>query len=89
MNDSSQNNSSSASGERFSPEWLKNKLSDLLKNSPAADLERNVKAFMNQGAQQAGLVTREEFEIRVEMIDRLTARVAALEAALQKAEAKN
>lgn len=84
MNDSTQHHSTSAAGERFSPEWLKNKLSELLKNSPAADLERNVKAFMNQGAQQAGLVTREEFEVRIEMIDRLTARVAALEAELEK-----
>jgi ubiquinone biosynthesis accessory factor UbiK len=74
--------------ERFSPDWLKGKLSELLKNSPAADLERNVRAFMNQGAQQMGLVTREEFDVRVELIDRLAARVAVLEAELQKALSK-
>jgi ubiquinone biosynthesis accessory factor UbiK len=74
--------------ERFSPEWLKNKLSDLLKNSPAADLERNVRAFMNQSAQQMGLVTREEFEVRVELVDRLASRVAALEAELEKLRSK-
>lgn len=84
MNDNTQNNTASASGERFSPDWLKNKLSDLLRNSPAADLERNVKAALNQGAQQMGLVTREEFEVRVELIDRLAARIAALEAELEK-----
>jgi ubiquinone biosynthesis accessory factor UbiK len=70
--------------DRFSPEWLKNKLSDLLKNSPAADLERNVRAFMNQSAQQMGFVTREEFEVRIEIIDRLASRVTALEAELEK-----
>ena len=55
--------------DRFSPEWLKSKFSELMKNSPAADLERNMRAFMNQSAQQMGLVTREEFDVRVE-IDR-------------------
>jgi ubiquinone biosynthesis accessory factor UbiK len=87
MNTDTNTQSTSASQgqqERFSPEWLKNKLSDLLKNSPAADLERNVRAFMNQSAQQMGLVTREEFEVRVELVDRLAARVTALEAELEK-----
>jgi ubiquinone biosynthesis accessory factor UbiK len=74
--------------ERFSPEWLKNKLSELLRNSPAADLERNVRAFMNQSAQQMGLVTREEFDVRIELIDRLAARVASLEAELEKQRSK-
>ncbi len=72
-----------ATQDRFSPEWLKNKFSELMKNSPAGDLERNMRAFMNQSAQQMGLVTREEFDVRVELIDRLAARVATLEAELQ------
>ena len=74
--------------DRFSPEWLKNKFSELMKNSPAADLERNVRAFMNQSAQQMGLVTREEFEVRVELVDRLAARVASLEAELEELRSK-
>ena len=73
-----------SAAQRFSPDWLKNKLNELLKNSPAADLERNVKAVLNQGAQQIGLVTREEFEVRLELIDRLGQRVASLEAELDK-----
>ncbi len=71
-----------ANQDRFSPEWLKNKFSELMKNSPAGDLERNLRAFMNQSAQQMGLVTREEFDVRVELIDRLATRVEALEAEL-------
>jgi ubiquinone biosynthesis accessory factor UbiK len=74
--------------DRFSPEWLKSKFSDLIRNSPAADLERNMRAFMNQSAQQMGLVTREEFEVRVELVDRLAARVASLEAELEKTRSK-
>jgi ubiquinone biosynthesis accessory factor UbiK len=72
-----------ANQDRFSPEWLKSKFSELMKNSPAGDLERNLRAFMNQSAQQMGLVTREEFDVRVELIDRLAARVATLEAELE------
>jgi BMFP domain-containing protein YqiC len=87
MNHQDQPHADHANG-RFSPDWLKGKLSELLKNSPAADLERNVRAFMNQSAQQMGLVTREEFEVRIEMIDRLAARVAVLEAELQKSSSK-
>ena len=70
--------------QRFSPEWLKNRLSELLRNSPVTDLERNLKAVLNQGAQQVGLVTREEFEIRLELIERLSQRVASLEAELDQ-----
>ncbi len=73
-----------ATHDRFSPDWLKGKFSELMKNSPAADLERNMRAFMNQSAQQMGLVTREEFDVRVELIDRLAARLAILEADLEK-----
>lgn len=72
------------SQDRLSPEWLKGKFSELMKNSPAADLERNMRAFMSQSAQQMGLVTREEFDVRVELIDRLAARLETLEAELEK-----
>jgi ubiquinone biosynthesis accessory factor UbiK len=83
-------NPSQAQGQqdRFSPEWLKTKFTELMRNSPAADLERNIRAFMNQSAQQMGLVTREEFDVRVELVDRLAARVAALEAELEKQRSK-
>lgn len=55
------------------------KIADLVRASPAADLERNLKAMMGQTFQRLELVTREEFDIQVEMLERLRTRVEALE----------
>jgi ubiquinone biosynthesis accessory factor UbiK len=55
------------------------RIADLIRSSPAADLERNLKAMMGQTFQRLELVTREEFDIQVELVDRLRARVEAIE----------
>ncbi len=55
-------------------------IQDLIAQSPAADIEKNVKAFMSQGFSKLDLVTREEFDVQVAMVDKLRERVAALEA---------
>jgi BMFP domain-containing protein YqiC len=57
---------------------------ELLRASPAADLERNLKAMLAQTFQRMELVTREEFEIQLETVERLRARVEALEARLSE-----
>lgn len=54
----------------------------LLRSSPAADLERNLKALLEQTFEKVDLVTRSALEIERERLDRLQARVAALEARL-------
>jgi ubiquinone biosynthesis accessory factor UbiK len=68
---------------------LQEKLSALLKNSPAADIERNVKAVVAQGLAKFELVTREEFEVQRELQTRLRARVDALEARVKALEEKS
>lgn len=55
------------------------KLGELLRNSPAADLERNLRALLAQTFQKLELVTREEFELERERLALLDARVSALE----------
>ena len=55
-------------------------IQDLIAQSPAADIEKNVKAFMSQGFSKLDLVTREEFDVQVAMVDKLRERVSALEA---------
>ncbi len=59
-------------------EFQKN-VSDLIARSPAADIERNVKAFMGQAFNKMDLITREEFDIQVDMLKRVQERAAALE----------
>lgn len=55
------------------------RISELLRASPAADLERNMKALLAQTFQKLELVTREEFEIERERLSRLQRRIDALE----------
>jgi hypothetical protein len=55
--------------------------------SPAKDIEKNVKALLQSGLSRLDLVTRDEFDVQVEVlrktrekVERLEARVAELEA---------
>jgi BMFP domain-containing protein YqiC len=67
---------------------VQQRLAELFRSSPAADLERNVKAFMGQTFQRMDLVTREEFDIQVELVERMRRRVEALEARLAEQTAR-
>ncbi|WGU09978.1 accessory factor UbiK family protein [Taylorella equigenitalis] len=58
---------------------MQSKIQDLIRNSPAADIEKNVKAFMAQTFSKMDLVTREEFEVQRAMVERLRERVEQLE----------
>jgi len=55
------------------------RLAELLRASPAADLERNLKALLSQTFQRLELVTREEFEVERERLERLQQRIETLE----------
>ena len=66
-------------------EFQKN-ISDLIARSPAADIERNVKAFMGQAFNKMDLITRDEFDIQVDMLKRVQERAAALEEQVQQLE---
>lgn len=58
---------------------LQSRLSDLFRSSPAADLERNLRALVTQSFQRMDLITREEFEIQRALLEQLRARVDLLE----------
>jgi len=69
--------------------WLdevQKNLSDLIARSPAADLQRNAKAMMTDAFSRMDLVTREEFEVQVELLARTRARLDALESQLRQLE---
>ena len=59
------------------------RIADLVKASPAADLERNLKAMLAQTFSRLDLVTRDEYEMLETRLARLQARVEALEARLK------
>jgi BMFP domain-containing protein YqiC len=58
---------------------LQARFSEMLKNSPAKDVERNVKAMLSQGFSKLDLVTREEFDTQAQVLARTRLRLEELE----------
>ena len=66
---------------------MQNKVSDAIRNSPAQEIEKNMRAMMNQGFQKMDLVTREEFEVQSKVLAKTREKLEVLEvkvAALEK-----
>ncbi|HWK62784.1 MAG TPA: accessory factor UbiK family protein [Eoetvoesiella sp.] len=61
-------------------------VSELIAKSPAADIERNVKAMMAQTFSRLDLITREEFDTQAELLERALARIAVLEVKVRELE---
>jgi len=59
-------------------EFQKN-VSDLIAKSPVADVERNLKAMMSQTFSRLDLITREEFDVQAQLLQRALERIAELE----------
>ena len=71
-------------------EDIGNKVSTLLANSPAKDLEKNARAVVSGLLAKLDLVTREEFDIQSQVLARTREKLKDLEArveALEKARA--
>jgi len=69
-------------------EDLQKSLSDLIARSPAADIERNVKAFMGQAFTRMDLITREEFDVQADLLARQRSRIDALEQRISDLESR-
>ena len=65
---------------------LQQKISDLVRQSPAAEIEKNLKALLNQGFARLELVTREEFDVQKEVLARTRAKLTELEKRLYNLE---
>lgn len=63
-------------------------ISDLIARSPAADIERNMRAFVTQTFSRLDLVTREEFDIQVQLVEKAMLRITALESRLDQLEGR-
>jgi len=62
------------------------KINEALENSPAKDIEKNVKAMLTQGFSKLDLVTREEFDVQAQVLARTRAKLEALEARVAELE---
>ena len=68
---------------------MQNKIGEVIRNSPAKDIEKNVRAMMNQGFQRMDLVTREEFDIQSKVLAKTREKLEALEAKVAALENKS
>ena len=67
---------------------LQTKITEVLQQSPAKDIEKNMKAMLNQGFSKLDLLTREEFDIQSDVLQRTRARLEALEARVAELESR-
>ncbi len=67
---------------------LQDRIQQVLQQSPAKDLEKNMKAMLNQGFAKLDLLTREEFEVQAEVLARTRAKLEALETRVAELEAR-
>jgi len=67
---------------------LTGKISQAIRQSPAKDVERTVKAMLQSGLQRLNLVPREEFEIQAQVLARTREKLEALETKVAEIEAR-
>ncbi len=62
------------------------RISEVLSNSPARDIEKNLKALLLATFDRFDLVTREDFDAQRRVLERTRARLAELEARVAEME---
>jgi BMFP domain-containing protein YqiC len=67
-------------------EDLSTRLSELIANSPARDLEKNARALLSGFLSRLDLVTREEFDVQTEVLRRTREKLEQLEAKVAELE---
>jgi hypothetical protein len=67
---------------------LQQRLASLVEGTPAADLQRNLKALLSQQFSQLELVTREEFDAQVRVLARTREKLQELERRLAELESQ-
>lgn len=65
---------------------LQQRVSALIADTPAADLQKNLKALLTQQFARMELVTREEFDVQAQVLARTRAKLEALERRLADLE---
>ncbi|OGA20441.1 MAG: phosphoheptose isomerase [Betaproteobacteria bacterium RIFCSPLOWO2_02_FULL_67_19] len=69
-------------------EELGSRLNEMLRSTPAQDVEKNVRALLAAFFERFDLVAREDFEVQRKLLERARAKLAALEARVAELEAR-
>ncbi|UJP05326.1 MAG: accessory factor UbiK family protein [Nitrosomonas sp.] len=64
------------------------KVSEVLQNSPAKDIEKNIRVMLSGAFSRLDLVTRDEFDIQQEMLQRTREKLIALEIKVTELETR-
>jgi len=67
---------------------LGERINEAFRSSPAADLEKNLKALLLAWFDRLDLVVREDFEVQKKLLERAHAQLADLEARIGELEAR-
>lgn len=70
-------------------EELNERMSEALRNSPAQDVEKNLRALLAAGFARLDLVLREDFEVQQKLLERAQAKLAELEGRIAELEARS
>jgi len=69
-------------------EDLGERLSEAARNSPAHDLEKNLRALLGAFFDRFDVVLREDFDVQRKLLERAQAKLTALEARVAELEAR-
>ena len=68
---------------------INKKINDLLANTPAADVQKNLRALLQSTFAKLDLVTREEFDVQRAVLLRAREKITQLEARAAKLEGQS
>lgn len=69
-------------------EELRQRIDEALRNSPAQDIEKNLRALLSAWFDRLDLVMREDFDVQKKLLERAHAKLAELEARIAQLEAR-
>ncbi|MCE7913866.1 MAG: hypothetical protein DYH15_04085 [Nitrosomonas sp. PRO4] len=67
---------------------INTKVSEILQNSPAKDIEKNIRTLLSGAFSRLDLVTRDEFDVQQEVLQRTREKLILLEARVAELETK-
>jgi BMFP domain-containing protein YqiC len=69
-------------------EELRSRIDQALRDSPAQDVEKNIRALLAAWFERMDLVLREDFEVQKKLLERAQTKLAELEARIAELEAR-
>ena len=68
---------------------ISRRVAEMLARSPVGDLQKNLRAFLSGSLQRLDLVTREELDAQLQVLQRTREKLAQLEQRVAELEAKS